>query len=59
MRHIISIIALVVLLAPLGARADTAELDGMLRDHTFTYVDKKTGIEHFIYFGRFGNNYDE
>ena len=35
------------------------KLEQMLRDHTFIYTDIQTGIEHTIYIGRFGNNYDE
>ena len=35
------------------------KLEQMLRDHTFIYIDTETGIEHTIYIGRFGNNYDE
>ncbi len=46
-------------LAPVSANADTADLDRQLRDHTFVYIDKKTGLEHTIYFGRFGKVYDE
>ncbi len=45
--------------APVSANADTADLDRQLRDHTFVYIDKKTGLEHTIYFGRFGKVYDE
>ena len=35
------------------------KLKEKLRDHTFIYNDIKTGLEHTIYIGRFGNNYDE
>ena len=34
-------------------------LEQKLRGHSFIYTNNKTGLEHTIYFGRFGNNYDE
>ncbi len=49
----------VVLFAPASLKADTSALVEKLRDHTFVYIDAKTKLEHTIYFGRFGNNYDE
>jgi len=35
------------------------KLKEQLRGHTFKYTDIKTGLDHTIYIGRFGNNYDE
>ena len=59
MKMLLSIIAAIFLLAPFSAKADTNTLEQQLRDHTFAYIDAKTGLEHTIYIGRFGNNYDE
>ena len=59
MKFLASIIAMLVLLAPFSTKADTGTLDQQLRDHTFIYIDAKTKLEHTIYIGRFGNNYDE
>ena len=59
MKKSLFLLLVVVLFAPISAIADTAELDGQLRNHTFVYIDKQTGLEHTIYFGRFGKVYDE
>lgn len=59
MKIIISLLALVFFLVPNWASADTNELDSQLRGNTFSYKDIKTGIEHTIYIGRFGHDYDE
>jgi hypothetical protein len=57
---IYSIIALATMLSvPTGAIGSTDDLVRQLRDLTFVYVDAKTGLEHIVYIGRFGNNYDE
>ena len=54
-----SLIAAFILFSPFAALADTGKLDQQLRNHTFIYIDKKTNLEHTIYFGRFGRVYDE
>lgn len=59
MKRLLFMLVAVVLFAPDYATADTADLDRQLRNHTFVYIDKKTGLEHTIYFGRFGKVYDE
>ncbi len=59
MKKLLFTLLAVMLFAPIFAKADTVELDRQLRDHTFVYIDKKTGLEHTIYFGRFGKVYDE
>lgn len=59
MRFLRALFSALVLLAPFGATAEINSLDQQLRGHTFSYTDKKTKIEHTIYFSRFGNSYDE
>jgi hypothetical protein len=56
---LVSVILVIAAFSPFYAKADTATLDQQLRNHTFVYVDKKTNLEHTVYFGRFGNVYDE
>ncbi|MBF0277428.1 MAG: hypothetical protein HQM13_06555 [SAR324 cluster bacterium] len=59
MKKLFLLMLLMLHFASSNAKADLKDLDQKLRDHTFVYIDKKTGFEHTIYFGRFGQVYDE
>ncbi|MEE3000575.1 MAG: hypothetical protein VX693_11680 [Pseudomonadota bacterium] len=60
MAKIIGFLAFIVALnGSLHNPVNANKLKEQLRDHTFIYTDENTGLEHSIYIGRFGNNYDE
>jgi hypothetical protein len=56
---LMSVLVFGLLAFPFWTEAESASLDLQLRDHTFVYIDKNTNLEHTVYFGRFGNVYDE